>query len=202
MSGGENSHVVAGQVSALAASDPAGQVKVIFPHLGGVESGWCPVVTPMAGPGRGFVFLPEVGDQVLVALESGDASRGFVLGGIWSGTQNPPKGDGNPAANNLRFVRSRSGHQVVLDDTQGAERIEVVDKDGSRRVVIDSAGGKIQIVCDSGDIEVTASSGTVTIKASGTLDLEGQTVTVKSSGDLTVQAGGTLTLQGTTVNIN
>jgi phage baseplate assembly protein V len=202
VTGVEVSHVVIGEVSKLADADPVGKVKVKFAHLGGVESGWCPVVTPMGGPGRGMVFLPEVGDHVLVALECGDPSRGFVLGAIWSAAQNPPKGDGKPSANNVRFIYSRSGHVIRLDDTKGSERIEVIDKDGARKVVIDSANKKIQVSSDDGAVEVTAKSGDVTVKASGTVSVEGATVTLKSSGELTVQAGSTLTLKGTTVNIN
>jgi phage baseplate assembly protein V len=202
VTGVEVSHVVVGEVSKLADADPVGKVKVKYPHLDGVESGWCPVVTPMAGPGRGMVFLPEVGDHVLVALECGDPARGFVLGAIWSGKQKPPKGDGKPAANNVRYIRSRSGHEVRLDDTSGAERVEVIDKDGARKVVIDSANKKIQVASTDGAVEVTAGSGDVTVKASGTVTVEGATVTVKASGELTIQAGGTLTLKGATVNIN
>jgi uncharacterized protein involved in type VI secretion and phage assembly len=197
----EASHFVVGVVSEL---DPqtAGRVRVRFPHLGMVESDWCPVVTPMGGPGRGLVFLPEKDDHVVLALEHGDTNRGFVLGAVWDVSQKPPAGAGKPAENNVRFVRSRSGHQVRLDDTKGKERIEVVDKDGARKVVIDTAAKKVQVVCDSGDVEVTAGSGAVSVKAGGAVTVEGATVTIKATGAMTVEAGGTLTLKGAMVNIN
>lgn len=198
----EKSPIVVGVVKALDDKTP-GRVKVTFPHQDSCESAWCSVVSPMGGAGRGVVFLPEPGDHVIVALEHGHPDRGFILGAVWSDKQPPPKLDGKPAENNLRLIRSRSGHEVRLDDTKGKERIEIVDKDGTRRVVIDTAGKKIQVICESGDVEVTAGSGNVAVKAgSGKVAIDGQTVAVTSTGDMTIRATGSLTLKGATVAIN
>jgi uncharacterized protein involved in type VI secretion and phage assembly len=202
MTGVETSHVVVGVVSKLHDQTP-GRLKVKFPHLGMCESDWCSVVAPMGGPGRGLVFLPEPGDQVVVALEHGDVNRGYVLGAVWTAKQAPPELDGKPAQNNLRLVRSRSGHQLRFDDTKGRERVEIVDKDGKRKVVIDTAGKKVQVICDAGDVEVTAGSGNVTVTAgSGSLKLTGKTVSVEASSTLEVKAGGAMTIKGATVAIN
>jgi uncharacterized protein involved in type VI secretion and phage assembly len=197
----ESGYFVTGEVSELDPQRP-GWVRVRFHHLGMTESDWCPVVTPMGGPARGVVFLPEKGDHVVLALEHGTTNRAYVLGAVWSDAQKPPAGGGKPAENNVRFVRSRSGHEVRLDDTAGKEKIELIDKDGGRKVVIDTANKKIQVVCDSGDVEVAAGSGSVSVKASSAVTVEGATVTIKSSGAMTVEAAGTLTLKGATVNIN
>ena len=203
MTGVETSQIVVGEVTSLDDKKSLGRVLVKYPHLGGVESGWCPVVTMMAGPGRGFVCRPEVGDQVLLALEFGDPNRAYVLGAVWSEKQQPPKDDGKPKENNLRFLRSRSGHVIRLDDTKGKERIEIVDKDESRKVVIDSAAKKIQVVCDQGDVEVTAGSGNVTVSAgSGAVKVKAKSISVKATGDMTIEAVGTLVLKGAKVNIN
>ncbi len=201
MTATEVSHFVVGVVSKLD-EKTAGRVKVKFPHLGMCEGDWCVVVSPMGGAGRGFVMLPEVGDHVVVALEHGDVNRGYVLGAFWTAKQQPPELDGKPKENNLRLIRSRSGHQIRLDDTKGKERIEIIDKDGKRQILLDSAKKKIVVECD-GDVDVKAGSGNVSVKAgSGKVEVEGQSVTVKSTGEMTIQAGGTLTLKGATVNIN
>lgn len=198
----ETSHFVVGIVKSLDAKTP-GRVKVKFPHQGSCESAWCSVVTPMGGGGRGLVFLPEVGDHVVVALEHGHPDRGYILGAIWSDSQRPPELDGKPTENNLRLIRSRSGHQVRLDDTKGKERIEIVDKEGKRKVIIDTAGKKIQVVCESGDVEVTAGSGNISVKAgSGKIAFEGQSVSVTAKGEMKLEAAGKLSLKGATVNIN
>jgi len=117
-----------------------------------------------------------------------------VRGALWRSTDNPPPDDGQPTQNNLRLIQSRSGHRVVLDDTAGSEQIVIVDKDGTRKVVIDSAGRSIQITCGSGDISLSAPSGQISIS--------GQSISLQADTQLEVQAGAALTLRGTTVGIN
>ncbi len=186
--------VLVGEVASL--EDPAGlgRVQVTFPYLDGKPSDWARLVASGAGPERGLFLRPEVGDEVLVVFELGDPRRPYVLGGVWSQRQKPPADDGKAKANNWRFLRSRSGHLVKLDDTEGAERIEIADKDGERQVVLDSANQKIEVTAASGDVVVKAGSGKVEIEASE--------IQLKASGNLDVEASGTLTLKGATVNIN
>jgi uncharacterized protein involved in type VI secretion and phage assembly len=186
--------IVVGVVKSLDDPDGLGRVKLTFPHLEDQESDWARVAAPFAGKDRGAFFRPEVEDEVLVVFEHGNPRRPYVVGGLWSKVDTHPADDGNATQNNWRFIKSRSGHIIKLDDTKGAEKIELIDKDQSRKVVIDSANSKIQVVCDQGDIEVTANSGTVTVQA--------MTVTIKASGDMTLQATGTMTIAGATVNIN
>jgi uncharacterized protein involved in type VI secretion and phage assembly len=186
--------IVIGIVKTLEDPLGIGRIKVAYPHLGGQESDWARISSPMAGAGRGAFFRPEVYDEVLVAFEHGDPRRPYILGSLWSQEDKPPPDDGNPSENNWRFIRSRSGHIILLDDTSGKERIALIDKDGQRRLVIDSAGSKIQVLCESGDIEVKASAGNVSV--------EGINVTIKASGSMDLEATGTLTIKGATVNIN
>ncbi len=69
-----------------------GRVKVCFPRLPGKpESDWVRVVQPAAGAGRGFYWLPEVSDEVLVAFERGEAHRPYVVGALWNGKDKPMK---------------------------------------------------------------------------------------------------------------
>ena len=189
----EVSHLVIGVVSELHPST-LGRVRVKFPHLEDIASDWCSVVSPMGGPERGFVMLPEVGDNVLVGFEHGDPLRGFILGSIWNQQQKIPPGDGKSRENNLRFIRSRSGHIVRLDDTKGREKIEIIDKSAKQSIVIDSAANTITVMTEKGDVSVSAKSGKVNVQASD--------ITIKSTGSVTIEASGTLTLKGATVNIN
>ena len=188
--------IVIGIVSSLEDELGLGRVKVTYPHLGGSESNWARVASVMAGAQRGVFFRPEKGDEVLVAHEHGDPRRPYILGALWSQSDLPPADDGKKEQNNWRFIRSRSGHVVLLDDTPGKERIALIDKDDKRQIIIDSAGGgKIQVICQSGDVEVQAPSGQVTIEA--------QNITVRADQTLTLEANGTVSIQGkTAVNIN
>jgi uncharacterized protein involved in type VI secretion and phage assembly len=186
--------IVIGVVSDLEDPENLGRVKVKFPHLDDQEGDWAKLVSLMAGPDRGVFFRPEVEDEVLVALEHGDYRRAYVLGALWSKTDKPPADDGNAAENNWRFIKSRSGHIIKLDDKQGSELIEITDKTGDHQIIIDSANKKIQVTCKSGDVEVSAKSGSVKVEAT--------TVEIKASGDMNLEATGTMTIKGATVNIN
>ena len=183
-----------GVVSSLEDPENIGRVRVTFPHLQNQESAWARLATLMAGGDRGARFVPEVGDEVLVALEQGDPRRPYILGALWSTVDRPPADDGNQAQNNWRYIKSRSGHVLRFDDTAGAEKVEIMGKDAKHKIVIDTSGDKVEIICDSGDVSVTAAAGKVEVKASQ--------ITVVSSGDMTLQATGTMTIKGATVNIN
>jgi uncharacterized protein involved in type VI secretion and phage assembly len=201
MTPGEMSHFVVGVVSELNTQE-VGQVRVTFPHLKMTKSDWYRVVTPMGGAGRGMVFMPEVGDHVVVAFVHGDANCGYVLGAVWDKEQKPPPAGGKPAENNVRFIRSRSGHEVRLDDTKGKEKIEIVDKDKARRVVIDCDSKTIKVVSDTGDIEVSAKSGTVTIKASGAVKVDAKTIDLTATDTITISAKKGLKMAGKPINLN
>jgi uncharacterized protein involved in type VI secretion and phage assembly len=176
--------------------DPEGlaRVRVRYPYLGDQKSDWARLAVPMAGDGRGTFFRPEVGDEVLVAFEQRDPRRPYVLGSLWSQADPPPEDDGQAAQNNWRFIQSRSGHIILLDDTAGQEKIELIDKDGLRRVTIDSANGKIEVICSQGDVKVSAAAGEVRV--------EGLTVVVEAQTSLTLRSSGPTTIEGNPVAIN
>jgi uncharacterized protein involved in type VI secretion and phage assembly len=181
--------------------DSLGRVKVKFPWLSDTEeSHWARVAAPMAGKERGAYFLPEVEDEVLVAFEHGDPRFPYVLGALWNGKDAPPEANGD-GKNNVRVIKSRSGHLIKLNDEDGKETIEIVDKSGKNSIKVDTAANAITITSDK-DISLAA--------ANGTIKLEAQKIELKSSADAKVEAGGgmevkasgTLDVKGATVNIN
>ena len=187
------SGVVVGVVSKNKDDEGLGRVKVIFPWLSETEeSQWARVATLMAGEKRGALFLPEVGDEVLVAFEQGDRDRPYVIGALWNGKDKPPKTNDN-GKNNIRLIQSRSGHQIILDDTDGSEKIEITDKTGKNSIVWDAAENTITITAEK-DIVLKAPSGKISLDAK---ELE-----LKSSANTTAEATGTMTVKGSTVNIN
>lgn len=146
-----------------------GRVKVKFPWLDdNQESHWARIATPDAGPGRGMMWIPEVNDEVLIAFEHGDINRPYVLGGLWNGKDEMPVplsdavgGDGKV---NQRIIKSRSGHVIIMDDTQGKESITIRDKSEKNEIVIDSAKNTISLKVDDA-INVEA-KGKITFKSS------------------------------------
>jgi len=131
---------VVGLVTSVDDPDARGRVKVGLPWLkDDVESRWARVVSFMAGADRGAVFRPEVGDEVLVLFEQGDVRFPYVIGAVWNGRDAMPSQRGSDAANDVRLIRSRSGHTIVLDDTSGAEKVTVTDQSGNS-VELSSSG--------------------------------------------------------------
>jgi uncharacterized protein involved in type VI secretion and phage assembly len=161
----EANGIVTGVVVDLEDPEKLGRVKVNYPHLDGKQSNWARLVSPMAGASRGVFFRPEVGDEVLVAFLHGDMRYPLILGSLWNGKDKPPADDGKAKENNWRFIKSRSGHVIKLDDTKSEETIEIIDKSNKHKIVIDSANKKLRITCDVGDIELKAPDGTILLDA-------------------------------------
>lgn len=193
--------VVVGVVTNNQDPDGIGRVKVKFPWLSVEdESNWARVASPMAGKERGLYLLPEVEDEVLVAFEHGDVRFPYVVGSLWGGKDAPPvKND--DGKNDVRLLKSRSGHAVRLTDKDGAELIEIVDKSGKNSLVFDTAKNTVTVTSDK-DIVLKA--------AQGAIRLEAQKVEIKSTADIKVEASasmemkasGQMTVKGATVNIN
>ena len=183
--------------------DPAGlgRVRVKFPSLpNSPGSYWARVVTPMAGNERGWVMLPEVGDEVLVAFLQGDINNAIVVGALFNGKDKAPYANAD-GKNNLRMFKSRSGHTVTFDDSNGGEKIEMVTSNEAVKVTYDAAGKKLSVVC-KGDIELEAAQGFkvscmdfevkaksgVTLEATGNAKLAGASTTVEGKAKVGVTA--------------
>ncbi len=204
----------AGQVSArtsgvvigivLDNKDPQefGRVKIKYPGSSDDEVGhWARLAVLMAGAQRGTFFLPEVGDEVLVVFEQDDIMRPCVIGALWNGKDKPPDTNGD-GKNNLRFIKSRSGHLIRFDDTDGSEKIEIIDKSGKNSITIDTASNTITIKSDK-DISLEAAQGTIKLSAQK-IELSSTAETkIAAQGGATLDGSpGTTTIKGTTVNIN
>ena len=201
-----------------------GRVKVAFPWLDDqAESHWARLVTPMAGAGRGLFFLPEVGDEVLVAFEHGDFNHPYVLGALWNGKDKPPPG-ADQAVNHSgkvvqRIIRSPSGHTLILNDEAQGGGVTIEDKNGNR-IALDAqhnhvhlkakgnltleAGGKIVLKGRQG-VEIHAEQGKVDIQGALGLALEatqGQT-SLKGSLGIEIQStAGQVNVRGLMINLN
>ena len=119
----------------VANDDPKkqGRVQVRFfwqRHLG-EQTFWLRVQTPDAGvltdnsSNRGFQFIPEVGDQVMVSFEQGNPHRPYVSGSMYHGKNT------KEVSNNIRSITTKSGSTIVFDDTESAEKITIKDKKGN-----------------------------------------------------------------------
>lgn len=197
--------VVIGIVTNNQDPDGMGRLRLRFPWRDAdEESYWARVATMMAGNGRGSWFLPEVDDEVLVAFDHGDIHHPYVIGSLWNGQDAPPQinSDGE---NNIREIKSRSGHEFILDDTQAAEKVVIKTKGGHVITLDDTAGGeKIEIVDKTGSNKIVIDSMQNSISMESTMMLKIKSTQIEISADatMTIKAGAALTLQGAVIKIN
>ena len=183
--------------------DPDGmaRVKVKLPWMADdAETDWARVVTPMAGGGRGVFFLPEVDDEVLVAFEHGNPETPYVIGSLWNGKDKPPETNGD-GKNDVRVIRSRSGHVVRLTDKKGEESIEIVDKSTKNSIVISTKDNSITISADA-DITITSGKGKLKLSGNGVEITSKAAVKIEAGGNMDLKAGPQLNVKGSMVNIN
>ena len=182
--------VYVGLVVDVADPDGHGRVRVKLPWAGDSDGtsyeGWCRLVVPMAGPSRGFWFVPEPGDEVAVVFEAGDPRRPYVMGSLWNGSDAPPESMDGSAQNNIRAIHSRSGIRIVMDDTDGAVAL-TIDTPGGQSVELKDSPATVT-VSDSNGNKVELASAGITIETSAKLSVSASTVEV-TAGSVTVNAG-------------
>lgn len=160
-----------------------GRVRVTFHMLDEqVQSDWCRVVSLYAGVSRGMEFLPEEGDEVVIAFEHGDVNFPLVLGSVHHGKAKPPQPQNKE--NDLKIIKTRSGHTLTFDDKKGAERIQLIDSSGKNIIEIDVKNHKITIESQSGDLFLSAPK--------GKLDLNCKVLNISASDSATLTTDGTL----------
>jgi uncharacterized protein involved in type VI secretion and phage assembly len=173
-----------------------GRMKVKYPwmppgDLGSeVSSGWARMASLGGGKNGGIFFTPEVNDEVLVVFEHGDVSYPFIVGVLWNKIDRPPGTPGTVVGGgkvNQRIIKSRSGHVIVLDDTQGKEKITILDKN-KNGIEIDSVKNEMTIT----------TAGNLTIDVGGKLTINSKMdfiITSKTQGS--IKATSKLELEGT-----
>jgi len=147
-------------VTNLADPNGEGRIKVRFTSYldNGPESTWAAIAAPMAGEGRGVFFMPEQGDEVLVAFDRGSFDHAYVIGFLWNGVDKPPTTDPH-----LRLIHSVNGHEIALYDPP----ISQGDKGYIR--LQDAHGNLIEL-----------SNANITIKSVGAITIEAPTITINN----------------------
>jgi type VI secretion system secreted protein VgrG len=186
--------------------DKMGRLKVRFFWQNGTESPWIRQVSSHAGSENGLYFIPEVGDEVLVDFESGDAEKPFILGSLFNG-KGKPSDSWKSSGNDFKAIRTRSGNTIELIDKKGSEEIIVYqenDKKAAHHISMKAGSvpelnifskGKlileaksIEIKSSQGAIEIT-SSDKVAIKSGTDTNVDAMNVNVKASMNVKNEAG-------------
>lgn len=115
-------------------SDPEGvgriQVRFQWQQYLQKTTNWLRIIVPDGGSSnmfrknRGFVFIPEKYDEVIVNFENNDPSKPYVSGSLFS----TKKGEGGGKENHLKSIRTRNGHRIEFDDSEETLSITIKDK--------------------------------------------------------------------------
>jgi len=196
---------VLGVVTNVKDPEDVGRVKVRFPTLGKeAESDWARVVTPGAGPDRGFDLRPEVDDEVLVMFDRGDSRTAFVLGGVWSAkSKHPDAKVVDDGVVTKRLWTSRVGHSISISD--GKKGAAVGDKtrfveiklgDKKTYAMISEDGITIEAAKDK-PLKLVAGDASITLNAKGEIEIKAKAVKIDAEGELAAKAKA-VTLKGAT----
>jgi phage baseplate assembly protein gpV len=195
--------------------DKLGRIKVSIESSGEeIESDWLPMLTLHAGTESGFFAMPDVDDQVIVAYLDHHHQNGVVLGGIWNPDNPPPQTEENADSdlnadgkNNLKFYRSNSGLRLIFDDTEGKEKIQLLNTDAKTRFEFDVAEELINIETDQ-DISIIAKKNIaieaeeIEIKTEKATGIEADGLSLKSSKELETKSDNDTSITGSNIVLN
>jgi type VI secretion system secreted protein VgrG len=158
-------------------NDPAGigRVQVQFPwqQRNNSITPWIRLIQPHSGGGKGFYFVPEIGEEVLVGFESGNAEKPYVMGTQYNGSESSGY---HTSGNDKKVIHTRSGTKVILNDAEGS-------------VFIEDPSGNTWLMDGQGNINVNAPKD-ISINAGQNISITaGQNIMTSAGENLTETAG-------------
>jgi uncharacterized protein involved in type VI secretion and phage assembly len=178
------------------------RVMLLLPWLPGYTP-WARLSSPMAGMGRGMYFVPQIGDEVLVAFNHGDVREPYVLGTCWNTIDQPPAlAPTDPVTK--RKIRTPLGHELSFDE---AQQSVTLSSNMLSTVTLDAMKAQLSTPLASVTID---KAGGVTIKAATKITLDAPVIEIKaktllslrSSGAALLKAAATAFIKGALVKIN
>jgi phage baseplate assembly protein V len=179
-------------VAAVEDPEKEGRVKLRLPWFdSGEVTDWCRTANLFAGNGYGSTWTPELEDEVLVAFVHGDLRFPVVLGGLYNGKDKSPRA--RTASANQKTLRTKAGHEVLLDDSSGSLGVEVTTSAG-HRLRLDDVNNQITL-------EISGGPSIVMSKNGGDMQIKATSITLDASS-ITLKASGTLTASGKPIKLN
>ena len=175
-----------------------GRVQLRLPWMPDFQP-WARVAVLSAGSERGTYFIPQVGEEVLVAFNQGDVREPYVIGSLWNSKDKPPAID----AQSKRIIRTPAGHEIEFDDT--FKSIVITDATGHKAtldpdgIALEAGPSKLKLGKDG---TVTLEGTIVKINAGAAAELKGASVEVSADTSATLKGSGLCTVQGGLVKIN
>jgi Type VI secretion system/phage-baseplate injector OB domain len=179
-----------------------GRVQVQLPFVDDLDlQPWARVCTPKSGIAAGIYFMPQVGDEVLLAFEHGDINAPYVIGSLWNAMAPPPFPSPLPQ---MHTIRTQLGNQINVFDVAGTIQLmtnsgQVITLSPAGVTVVSPVSAQILV----GDNLVTITPKGVDITAAKTLNITaGASISITAGGKLSLTAAGDLSLTAPLVRIN
>ena len=156
------------------------------------ELQWARVAMPSSGKKWGHYFLPEIGDQVLLAFEGGNIERPYMIGCLPLDNNQFLTGSVD-SGNQYKRIVTKHGSAITFEDSTIAsdgsqDKITISTAGESHTIRLDNAGSKISITDKGGknkiEISTLDGNGAMNIKAANSLTIEvGSTIKLTLNGD-------------------
>ena len=207
--------VVIGQIVKNYDKDMPGRVCVAVPERdqSANELQWVRVAMPSGGSGWGHYFLPEAGDQVLLAFEQGNIEKPYVIGCIPKDSDqilkksvdedNQYKKIVTRNGNTLYFEDNKEGDgekdKILLSDQYGSNVIRMKTEDGQMEITAQKkltikVGDNIELILNGSNGAVSLKASKINIEASGNMDVKSNSAMKLQAGNLSVEANASLKL--------
>ncbi len=188
--------------------DGIGKIQVKFDFETKACDYWIPLMTPEGGgmqDNRGFVFIPEVNDKVLISFFEGNPEFPFTLGSMFHGESG--KGQGGGKGNHIKSIRDKSGSEVVLNDKDGS--ITLTDKTGNDTIIIDGTD-KISIITtktielNNGQSSILMDEDSIAINSNNIVINGEKVVAIVSKGEQMIATGeeSCIAIGGTDITVS
>ncbi|MBR6981778.1 MAG: hypothetical protein IKH88_18370 [Prevotella sp.] len=139
-----------------------GRIRVQFAWQAQLDSKmktpWLRLAQPYAGGGKGFSFIPEIGEEVMVDFEGGNAERPYIKGTLYNGPENVDEAwvaDSN-SHNQVKAIRTRNGHTIEIHDEGSDGYIRIYDNGKENYILTFSTDNKLIKLESTGNIELYA----------------------------------------------
>ncbi len=183
--------------------DGLGQVKVMLPWLSPAYIS-APARVMQIGAsklGGGFLWIPEIGDEVLIGFDRGNIDHPFVIGNLYNGIASPLPAPSVEGVVANRRIASRMAHTIQWNDGPEAMGISIMTapvESPPTSVVLD--GQEMKITINSmGQVEITGMLGIKIAATGGPLTLDGPDITIGGEDTVSLSlAGTTVAVGGTT----
>ncbi|WP_437569820.1 phage baseplate assembly protein V [Sorangium sp. So ce542] len=186
-----------------------GRVQVRIPALPNFEP-WARVASVGGGSGRGFVWLPQTDDEVLVAFAQNDPNAAYILGGLWSTRDRPP------LTNPVDFVTTRLirtglnnvpvAHEIKFDDAQQTITITTSTQQkvtlSPQAIEISGTGGAVQIKLDTSTQSISLVAPAKIELQAAQISLKGAQVSIEGNANVNVTANGPCVVTGMPIKLN